>query len=165
MGSSTVTMCRRLFSLMTLRMLASVVDLPEPVGPVTRISPRGMWIKLVHRRGQPDFIHFEDTPRNEPCHDADGPFLQEHADAEPRVLAERQREIDPAALVQRFDVLILGDAAREFLGVGGGHHRQSQLDDLAVQTQRRRAARADVQIRTALVECQTQQVFDGGHEK
>src|SRR3970040_1929457 len=39
-GSSTVTMCRS--TLFTMFNVAySVVDLPEPVGPVTRIAPYG----------------------------------------------------------------------------------------------------------------------------
>ena len=45
-----VRMCSYLLSLMWSTMAASVVDLPEPVGPVTRISPRGtsmMSLKLL----------------------------------------------------------------------------------------------------------------------
>ena len=38
-GSSIVTMCTRRFSLRWSIMLASVVDLPEPVGPVRRTKP------------------------------------------------------------------------------------------------------------------------------
>ena len=40
-GSSTVRMCPYTFSLMWLIIAASVVDLPEPVGPVTSTMPRG----------------------------------------------------------------------------------------------------------------------------
>ena len=39
-GSSIVTMCRAIVSLIWLMIAASVVDLPEPVVPVSRISPR-----------------------------------------------------------------------------------------------------------------------------
>ena len=39
-GSSIVTMCRALVSLMWSMIAASVVDLPEPVVPVSRIRPR-----------------------------------------------------------------------------------------------------------------------------
>ena len=34
-------------------MAASVVDLPEPVGPVTRTNPRGLWQKECRTLGRP----------------------------------------------------------------------------------------------------------------
>ena len=40
-GSSMVTMCSARSRLILSIIAASVVDLPEPVGPVTRIRPRG----------------------------------------------------------------------------------------------------------------------------
>ena len=40
-GSSTVRMCPISFSLRWLTIAASVVDFPEPVGPVTSTMPRG----------------------------------------------------------------------------------------------------------------------------
>ena len=40
-GSSTVRMCPSSFSFLWLIIAASVVDLPEPVGPVTSTMPRG----------------------------------------------------------------------------------------------------------------------------
>jgi hypothetical protein len=36
-------------------MAASVVDLPEPVGPVTSIKPRGLSQSLVTTGGRPRF--------------------------------------------------------------------------------------------------------------
>jgi hypothetical protein len=41
-GSSIVTMCFGCSRLILSSMVASVVDLPEPVGPVTRTRPRGL---------------------------------------------------------------------------------------------------------------------------
>ena len=41
-GSSMVIMCSAFVELMRSIIAASVVDLPEPVTPVTRIKPRGM---------------------------------------------------------------------------------------------------------------------------
>ena len=40
-GSSMVRMCPSSLSFLWLTMAASVVDLPEPVGPVTSTTPRG----------------------------------------------------------------------------------------------------------------------------
>ena len=34
-------------------MAASVVDLPEPVGPVMRTRPAGMWTKVSRTSGRP----------------------------------------------------------------------------------------------------------------
>src|SRR2546429_3579629 len=42
MGSSMVIMCSSRSLLILSSMAASVVDLPEPVGPVTRTNPRGL---------------------------------------------------------------------------------------------------------------------------
>ena len=42
-GSSSVTMWTALVSLISFRMAASVVDLPEPVAPVTSTSPFFPW--------------------------------------------------------------------------------------------------------------------------
>jgi hypothetical protein len=42
MGSSTVTMCSALCSLISLIMAANEVDLPEPVEPVTSTRPRSL---------------------------------------------------------------------------------------------------------------------------
>ena len=42
MGSSMVIMCSWRSLLILSSMAASVVDLPEPVGPVTSTSPRGL---------------------------------------------------------------------------------------------------------------------------
>jgi len=42
MGSSMVIMCFFTFAVDLVEHSRSVVDLPEPVGPVTRTSPRGL---------------------------------------------------------------------------------------------------------------------------
>ena len=52
-GSSIVTMCSLRSVLMKSIMLASVVDLPEPVGPVTRTRPRGLRASAVTTFGSP----------------------------------------------------------------------------------------------------------------
>ena len=48
-----VTMCSFRSVLMKSIMLASVVDFPEPVGPVTRIRPRGLRASAVTIFGRP----------------------------------------------------------------------------------------------------------------
>ena len=52
-GSSMVMMCSSRVSLISLISEASVVDLPEPVGPVTSTIPRGFLPKLRTTDGRP----------------------------------------------------------------------------------------------------------------
>ena len=66
MGSSMVTMWSDRVSLISSMMAARVVDLPEPVGPVTRTNPRGLWQKRVQHLGQPQFVDGLDVHRDEP---------------------------------------------------------------------------------------------------
>ena len=54
-GSSIVTMCRDLLTLTWSIIAASVVDLPEPVVPVRRISPRSSSAISVITGGRPSW--------------------------------------------------------------------------------------------------------------
>ena len=53
MGSSMVTMCSLRSELILSTMAARVVDLPEPVGPVTRMSPFGRSASCSTMGGKP----------------------------------------------------------------------------------------------------------------
>src|SRR5260370_19548170 len=53
MGSSTVIMCSSRSLLILSSMAARVVDLPEPVGPVTSTNPRGLSQSPFITRGKP----------------------------------------------------------------------------------------------------------------
>jgi len=52
-GSSIVMMCSSRLSLISSIMEASVVDLPEPVGPVTITNPRGFFVRSWSEFGSP----------------------------------------------------------------------------------------------------------------
>ena len=52
-GSSIVMMCSSRVSLISSISEASVVDLPEPVGPVTSTRPRGLLAKVRMTDGRP----------------------------------------------------------------------------------------------------------------
>ena len=54
-GSSIVRMCSSRVSLISLISEASEVDLPEPVGPVTRTIPRGFLANSRTTGGRPSF--------------------------------------------------------------------------------------------------------------
>ena len=49
-------MCAGRVRLATSSRLASVVDLPDPVGPVTSTSPRGRWAKWSMSGGQAELV-------------------------------------------------------------------------------------------------------------
>ena len=53
MGSSTVSMCSCRSELILSSMAARVVDFPEPVGPVTSTSPRGLSQMVAITGGSP----------------------------------------------------------------------------------------------------------------
>ena len=52
MGSSIVRMWRELVALIRSMIAASVVDLPEPVGPVTSTSPERIRLKVFSTGGK-----------------------------------------------------------------------------------------------------------------
>ena len=61
-GSSIVMMCSWRSSLITSIIAASVVDLPEPVGPVTSTKPRGLLVKLRSIAGQAEGVQRRHRP-------------------------------------------------------------------------------------------------------
>ena len=92
-GSSMVRMWPCSFSLMWLTIAASVVDLPEPVGPVTSTMPRG-WSAISRedlRRLQ--VLERQDLRRDGPHHRRRAALLHEGVDAEARQVRHREREV------------------------------------------------------------------------
>ena len=57
-GSSIVRMCSCRVSLIRSSIAASVVDLPEPVGPVTSTKPRGFLVNSSSVGGSPRLASF-----------------------------------------------------------------------------------------------------------
>ena len=58
MGSSIVMMCSSRVSLISSIIAARVVDLPEPVGPVTTTKPRGLEVSWCSALGSPSSSSF-----------------------------------------------------------------------------------------------------------
>ena len=63
-GSSIVMMCSLRSWLIWLIIAASVVDLPEPVGPVTRTRPRGFRVSSPASRGRLQLLDRRDARRD-----------------------------------------------------------------------------------------------------
>ena len=93
-------MWRSIVLLIQLIIDARLVVLPEPVGPVTRIRPRGRCDQLLDDRRQAELLEREELVGNPPQHQPDVAALLEDGDAEPGHLAEREAEVGPAHLLQ-----------------------------------------------------------------
>ena len=105
-GSSIVIDVRRAVLVDHVQHAASVVVLPEPVGPVTRISPRGMSSNCRTAGGRPicsreSIFLGIDAQRRCPV-----PLLAEDADAEAVLPAEGQAEIHAALFIDPLEIAL-----------------------------------------------------------
>ena len=79
-----VIMCSSRSLLILSSMAASVVDFPEPVGPVTSNQPTWLVASALHHSGQAQRIETFDLPRNCSEDGADGTSLIEQIASETR---------------------------------------------------------------------------------
>src|SRR6478735_56415 len=128
-GSSMVRMCSARSVLILSSIAASVVDLPEPVGPVTRTRPRGRSASLASTAG--------------------GAALREHVAAEAAGALDAEREVELEGLLEALLLGVRAHAVDQLLGLGRRHRRQVQPLQLAVDADLRRRVGGDVQIRSA----------------
>jgi hypothetical protein len=104
-------------SLMMLIIEASVVVLPEPVGPVTSTRPRGLCKQRPDGVAASRSAPGQQLGGNLPQHQAEVALFLENADAETGRFAEGKTEVRPPAFAHVLDVVFGGDAAHQFLGV------------------------------------------------
>jgi hypothetical protein len=83
-------------------MAASVVDLPEPVGPVTRISPPGALRQLGGDRRQAEVLEGPHAEGDHPEHHRHAAALLEDVAAEPGQILDAERKVE---LVFLFEAL------------------------------------------------------------
>ena len=145
-GSSMVTMWRRIVRLMWSIIAASVVVLPEPVVPVTSTRPRGSSGEPLDDLGQMQLLERRDLGRHLAHGDADAAALAEDVDAEAPEVRQRVGEVDLVVLAEPADLLVRHDRGRDVLGVFGRERRLVQEDELAVDADDRRAPRLDVEV-------------------
>ena len=79
---------------------ASVVDLPEPVGPVTSTKPRGSAAKLLTDVRHAEVLEPLDVVRDEAERGADGVALAVEVDAEPRAARQAVGEVELEVLLE-----------------------------------------------------------------
>ncbi len=81
-------------------MLARLVVLPEPVGPVTRIKPRGRTMSRLIASGMPTCSKDRNWLGNAPQHHADVAALLENRDAEADAVEVLDGEVGAAFFLQ-----------------------------------------------------------------
>ena len=87
-------------ALMRAMIDASVVDFPEPVGPVRRTSPRGSLASHSAIGGRPELVETRDVGRDHSQRERQFTPLMEGAATEPRPVAPGQGEVDVLVLVE-----------------------------------------------------------------
>ena len=116
-------MCRARVSLIRAMMDASVVDFPDPVGPVSSTRPRGS--RAIHSAigGRPSSSKLGMSEGIIRRARANSPSLVEGAATQSRLVLPREREVDVLVLFQ--DGLLVGaqHVVDEFRDLGAREHR------------------------------------------
>ena len=136
---------------------AKVVDLPEPVGPVTSTSPLGRWSSSFNAGGVPNcsMLRLHGNLQHHP-----GVAAREYGYAEPRLVAEREPKVGPPLLLQFLLAPFGRDALHQRNGVLRLEHLGFELHKPAVKAQNRRLPHGDVQVAGATVDHREQQFID-----
>ena len=128
-------------------MPASVVVFPEPVGPVTRISPRGCRASAATGSGSPEFGQRDGADGHPPQHHPDVAALTEGVHAESADPVDHQREVGLPGLLELIDQVGAKDLRQHPVGVRTGQRIGAQRTQCAVHADPGYDARLDVQIR------------------
>ena len=161
-GSSTVRMCSERVRLISSMIAASVVDLPEPVGPVTRTRPRGFSAKMWRIAGSWSSssvlisvgMRRKAAPTRLP--------LVVHVHAEAGDARERVREVELAVQLELLLLLAREDAVQQPAGVVRAEGLEAGgTQDLPAHAVDGRAVRRDVQVRRVQHNHLLEQLVDG----
>ncbi len=139
---------------------ASVVDLPEPVGPVTRISPRGRLVISANTFGALSSSSESTLDGNGPEGGRGAARLHERVDPEAGEVRHREAEV---ALEVFLVVLALGvahDVVHHGVDVLVLHRRQVDPADIAMDTNHRRQPGRHVKIGGLVLDCECQKFSD-----
>jgi hypothetical protein len=133
---------------------ASDVDLPEPVGPVTRTSPRGLRVNSWTAGGRPSSSIPTIVEGG-----ADRRALEVGVDAEARVARDRVGEVQLPVRLQALTLVVAEDRVDDLARVGRRELRIAlQPDQAAADADARRGAGRDVQVRRSAVDDVEEQV-------
>ena len=115
MGSSMVRMCSGRLRLIQPTMAASVVDLPEPVGPVMSTSPWGRVSRGAVEAGQADVLGCGDLGGDEPQRQRRAVELVEGVGSESSLVGPGEGEVE-LALAGDLLALVVGEQRVEAPG-------------------------------------------------
>ena len=164
-GSSIVTMCFAMRVLMWSIIAASVVDLPEPVVPVSRMIPRSSLGQLGDDRRQVEVGDRADGVRDRAADEAQRAALTEGVDAEARDAGDRVREVDLVLAAELVELRGVGQhGAHGRLGVFGGQ-RSRTLDrpQLTVDTCQRRGLNLEMEVGASELHERAESIVDIEH--
>ena len=147
MGSSIVRMCSWRSMLILSIMAARVVDFPLPVGPVTRMSPRGLSQSCSTTGGRFRVLKSLDFKRDETKHGADCAALGEHVGAKPAQILDPERKIYFPFFFELVLLTVGHHAVCESFGVRGIQDLLVDGAQLSVHTDLGRDSRRQMQVR------------------
>ena len=160
-GSSMVMMCPRRLRLILSIIAASVVDLPEPVGPVTSTRPRLRSVKLSITSGMPSDSRDLISHGIIRMHGAERLALLEDVDAEPGVTGDRVREVELEVLLERLPLALGHHAVQRGLQLLGGQRGVTREDlHLAADPDGGRGAEGQVEVGATGLEDVHEQVVE-----
>ena len=117
-GSSIVMMCSSRVALISSIIAASVVDLPEPVGPVTSTKPRGLRVNSCTIGGRPSSSIEVELEGDQAEGGADRAALVVGVDAEAGVAGDRVGEVELPVGLQALALVAGEDRVDDLARVG-----------------------------------------------
>ena len=117
-------MCSLALALIRSTIEASVVDLPEPVGPVTRTKPRGLRVNSASTRRQAELLEALDLVRDQAEGGADRAALEEDVDAEARDPGDRVGEVELLLVLEPLALRVVEQRVDDLARVLRGQRRE-----------------------------------------
>ena len=142
-------------------MLASVVDLPEPVGPVTRTRPCGRSTHVDSTAGRPEVVERRDLDRDQPEGQCGRTPLVERVPAETCDALPVEREVDLLLGDELVPELTAQHPANDPPGVVGHQRRFVEPRERAVDSDERRCRRGQEEVGAVVVGEETKEPIDG----
>ena len=142
-----VRMCTGLVSLIRSIIAASVVDLPEPVGPTTSTMPYGLLSRFVQAAGAPSSSSVRTRKGTTRRASAEVAALTERVGTEATEAVHTEREVDLPVTTKFFELAVVEQRVHHAVDLVGRKHRHVlERDEHAVATSRGRATHREVEV-------------------
>ena len=148
-GSSIVRMCSLRSSLITSSMAASVVDLPEPVGPGDQHEAARLRGEVAQDAGQAEGVQGRHVLRDQAERGADRGALEVGVHAEAGLAGDGVGQVDLPVGLQLLALGVGQDRVHDLAHLLRAQHGRVDGPQLAALAQHRRRARRQVQVRGA----------------